>query len=45
METATDNQTKSAANWSLALGVLILLLGVVTMDRPEALGERTLRQR
>ena len=36
METtiATENHTKSAANWSLALGVLILLLGVVALLVP-----------
>jgi uncharacterized membrane protein HdeD (DUF308 family) len=36
METtiATENHTKSAANWSLALGVLILLLGIVALLVP-----------
>jgi uncharacterized membrane protein HdeD (DUF308 family) len=34
MTTATDNHTKSAANWSLALGVLILLLGIVALFVP-----------
>jgi len=36
METtiATENHAKSAANWSLALGVLILLLGSVALLVP-----------
>jgi uncharacterized membrane protein HdeD (DUF308 family) len=36
METtvATNNHTKSAANWSLALGVLILLLGIGALFVP-----------
>ena len=36
METivATENHTKSAAVWSLALGVLILLLGIVALFVP-----------
>jgi uncharacterized membrane protein HdeD (DUF308 family) len=36
METTftTENHTKSAANWSLALGVLILLLGIVALAVP-----------
>jgi uncharacterized membrane protein HdeD (DUF308 family) len=36
METTltTENHNKSAANWSLALGVLILLLGIVALVVP-----------
>ncbi|HWZ74117.1 MAG TPA: DUF308 domain-containing protein [Casimicrobiaceae bacterium] len=34
METIIENDVKSAANWSLALGVLILILGIVALAVP-----------